>query len=178
MNKSSNPYSFLPSVPTFQLNSNDINDGESMSLAQASGIMGAGGDDISPHLSWSDPPSETKSFVVTCFDPDAPTGSGFWHWIVYDIPPTIRELSEGSGTTCHNALPEGAKHLKNDAGLFGYVGAAPPSKHGPHRYIFVVHALSIETMPIDKDSSAAVCGFNMFGRTLGRGMITAIYEEL
>ncbi|MCP4962982.1 MAG: YbhB/YbcL family Raf kinase inhibitor-like protein [Actinomycetia bacterium] len=172
-----NPYDFLPQVPSFELSSTDIEDNSMMSIDQASGIFGAGGNDISPHLTWSGFPSETKSFVVTCFDPDAPTGSGFWHWVAYDIPAAVTELAAGAGSQDGSGLPAGAKHLKSDAGLPGYLGSAPPAGHGPHRYIFAVHALSVDSLPITDDVAPAICGFNMFGNTLARATLTALFEQ-
>ena len=115
---------------------------------------------------------------MTCFDPDAPTGSGFWHWVVYDIPATVTELANGAGAQDGSRLPDGAKHLKNDAGLLGYLGAAPPPGHGPHRYMFAVHALNVENLPINEEVSAAICGFNMFGTTIGRAIIVPLYEQM
>ena len=171
------PYDFLPEVPSFEMQSNDVADGEMLSMPQVSGIFGAGGEDVSPHLSWHDAPTGTLSFAVTCFDPDAPTGSGFWHWVVYDIPADTKELPTGAGSQDGALLPEGAKQLKNDAGLYGYLGSAPPSGHGLHRYIFAVHALSVESLPIEENVSAAICGFNMFGNTLARAIITPVYEQ-
>ncbi len=165
------PYDFLPAVASFEVTSDDVTDGGMLPLAQVSGIFGAGGEDISPHLSWSGAPEGTKSYAVTCFDPDAPTGSGFWHWVVYDIPAGVTELATGAG------LPTGAKQLKNDAGLYGYLGSAPPPGHGPHRYVFAVHALGVDTLPIDDGVSAAICGFNMFGNTLARALVTPVYER-
>ena len=171
------PYDFLPEVPSFDLSSDDVSDGAMLAMDQVSGIFGAGGKDVSPHLSWSGFPGETRSFVVTCFDPDAPTGSGFWHWTVYDIPPSVTELPTGAGSQDGSGLPAGAKQLKNDAGLSGYLGSAPPAGHGPHRYMFAVHALSVDSLPITEDMAPAICGFNMFGNTLARAVLTPIYEQ-
>jgi Raf kinase inhibitor-like YbhB/YbcL family protein len=171
------PYDHLPKVPSFDLTSDDVADGAMLPLDQVSGIFGAGGRDVSPHLSWSGFPSETESFAVTCLDPDAPTGSGFWHWVVYDIPPSVTELASGAGAQDGSGLPAGAKQLRNDAGLPGYLGSAPPPGHGPHRYIFAVHALSLDSLPITEDVSPAICGFNMFGNTLARAVVTPIYQR-
>jgi len=166
-----NPYDFLPPAPTFEVKSSDIEDGGKMPLPQLSKAFGVdGGEDESPALEWSGFPDDTKSFVVTCYDPDAPTVSGFWHWIVYDIPVSVTSLPTGG------ALPEGAKTLKNDAGFPGYVGCAPPPGHGDHRYIFCVSALGVENLPIDENTSPAVCGFNMFGAGVkGRAFLTGIF---
>lgn len=171
------PYASLPDVPAFQVTSNDLQDGATLATPQVSGVFGAGGEDVSPHLSWEGFPENTKSFVVTCFDPDAPTGSGFWHWVAFNIPSTVTELAAGAGAQGGAALPEGAGQLKNDAGFAGFVGAAPPEGHGPHRYYFAVHALSQPTLELGEDASPTFCGFNMFGNTLARAVITGIYER-
>lgn len=172
-----NPYDFLPAVPSFSVTSADVQEGAKLAMPQVSGVFGAGGEDISPQLSWSGFPEGTKSFAVTCFDPDAPTGSGFWHWVAFNLPATVTELPAGAGAKGGAALPEGAGQLKNDAGFAGYVGAAPPQGHGPHRYYFAVHALSVASMPLDESASPAFCGFNMFGNTLARAVITGVYEQ-
>eukprot|EP00934_Nitzschia_sp_Nitz4_P005177 Nitzschia sp. Nitz4//scaffold133_size116822//12381//14834//NITZ4_003792-RA/size116822-processed-gene-0.49-mRNA-1//-1//CDS//3329535351//5167//frame0 len=170
-----NPYDFLPEAPTFQVTSSDVKEGGVMAAPQLSKAFGVdGGEDVSPQLSWSGFPENTKSFVVTCYDPDAPTASGFWHWTVYDIPASCTSLDTGAGTDGAGKLPEGAKMLKNDAGFPGYVGCAPPPGHGDHRYIFCVSALPEPALPITPDVSPAVCGFNMFGMgVLARGFLTA-----
>ncbi|MFC4005436.1 YbhB/YbcL family Raf kinase inhibitor-like protein [Prauserella oleivorans] len=177
MSRAQNPYDSLPEVPAFLLRSNDVSDGETLAKPQLSGMMGAGGEDRSPHLAWSGFPAETKSFAVTCFDPDAPTGSGFWHWAVFNIPASVTELPAGAGDPGGANLPEGAKMLAGDAGVKQYIGAAPPPGHGPHRYIFAVHALDVESFDIPEDARPAFLGFNMFGHTLARGVLTAIYEN-
>ena len=171
------PYQFLPKVGSFTVTSADLVDGEKLAMPQVSGIFGAGGEDVSPELRWSGFPEGTKSFAVTCFDPDAPTGSGFWHWVVYNIPASVTKLATGAGAQDGSGLPEGAGQLKNDAGLPGYLGSAPPEGHGPHRYVFTVHALSVDSLPINDDVTPAICGFNMFGCTLARAIVTPVYER-
>lgn len=176
MTQAPNPYDVLAPVPGFTLSSNDIAEGETLAKPHVSGLLGAGGEDRSPHLSWADFPAETKSFAVTCFDPDAPTGSGFWHWAVCNIPATTTELPSGAGDASGSGLPAGAVTLKGDAGAAQYIGAAPPPGHGPHRYIFAVHALSKESLDVGENATPAFLGFNMFGTTLARATITPTYE--
>lgn len=173
-----NPYDFLPVAPSAMvLTSTDLEEGATLKAPQLSKAFGVeGGEDVSPALSWSGAPEDTKSFVVTCYDPDAPTVSGFWHWIVYDIPADVTSLVTGAGNPDGSALPEGAKMLKNDAGFAGFCGAAPPPGHGDHRYIFCVSALPIEKLPIDESTSPSVSQFQMFGAgVLARGFLTGIY---
>jgi Raf kinase inhibitor-like YbhB/YbcL family protein len=172
------PYDFLPPVPSFTVTSTDIAEGEPMPLAQASGMFGIqGGTDTSPQLSWSGAPEGTRSYAVTCFDPEAPTGSGFWHWTVFDIPASVTELGTGVGTADGAGLPAGAVQARTDANVPGYVGAGPPPGHGPHRYIFAVHALDVEHTGATADSTPAYVGFTMFGHTLARAVLTATYER-
>lgn len=170
------PYTHLPQVASFTVRSRDVRDGEQLALAQVSGIMGAGGDDVSPQLEWSGFPEETKSFAVTVYDPDAPTASGFWHWAVANIPVTTTSLSSGAGDDEGSGLPDGAAQLRNDSGQRRFVGAAPPEGHIPHRYFVVVHAVDVETLDV-ADASPAVLGFNLFSHTLGRARLVAWYQR-
>ncbi|MFM8597503.1 MAG: YbhB/YbcL family Raf kinase inhibitor-like protein [Mycobacterium sp.] len=170
-----NPYDYLPELPTFELTSSDVTDGRPLKTAQVSGIMGAGGQDLSPQLSWSGFPEQTRSFAVTVFDPDAPTASGFWHWAVANLPDTVSELPAGAGDG--SSLPGDAITLRNDAGLHRYVGAAPPAGHGYHRYFVVVHAVGVEKLEIDADASPAYLGFNLFMHSVARAVIHGTYEQ-
>jgi Raf kinase inhibitor-like YbhB/YbcL family protein len=170
------PYESLPAVPSFTVTSTDITDGETLSLPQVSGVLGAGGEDVSPRLSWSGFPAETKSFAVTCFDPDAPTGSGFWHWAVADLPADVTELKTGAGSPDSLDLPAGAITLRGDAGVACYIGAAPPIGHGPHRYVFAVHAVDVDTLGIGADATPALLGFHLFSHTLARAVIVPTFE--
>ena len=169
------PYEFLPTLPGFTLHSRDITDGEPLQMAQVSGIMGAGGQDVSPQLSWSGFPEQTRSFAVTVFDPDAPTASGFWHWAVANLPATVTELPAGIGDG--SSLPGDALTLRNDAGLRRYVGAAPPAGHGYHRYFVAVHALKVEKLDLTEDASPAYLGFNVFMNAIARALIHGTYEQ-
>src|SRR5215210_8010222 len=172
-----NPYDFLPQVPSFTVTSSDCTDGETLPMPHVSGVMGAGGADRSPQLSWSGFPEGTKSFAVTVYDPDAPTASGFWHWAVANIPASVTELAGGAGDKDRPDLPAGAVQLRNDAGFAGYVGAAPPSDHGAHRYFVVVHAVDTDALDVDADARPAVLGFNLFFHTLARATLVATYAE-
>lgn len=172
-----NPYENLPRVPSFEVTSSDVQDGEKLPPPQLSGIFGAGGQDISPQLSWRGFPAETKSFVVTIYDPDAPTASGFWHWAVVDIPASVTELATGAGDEQGSGLPQGAFQLRNDASRFGYLGAAPPPGHGKHHYYIVVHAVDVESLGLNKDATPAFLGFNLFSHTLARAIIVPWYER-
>ena len=151
---------------TFTLSSNDITDGGVLPDAQ---VQAKG--NTSPHLKWSRAPEGTKSFAVTCYDPDAPTGSGFWHWTVANIPADVTELPAGG------PVPAGAVEGRTDFGEPGYGGAAPPPGHGPHRYIFTVFAVDTERLDVTSDNSGAVFGFNLHFHTLAKASITATYEN-
>ena len=169
------PYADLPSVPSFTVTSTDIADGETLPVPQRSGIFGAGGEDVSPQLSWSGFPEETRSFVVTCYDPDAPIVSGFWHWVLVNLPATVTELPTGAGTT--ERLDNGAFHVRNDFGTKSYGGAAPPPGDQVHRYYFVVHAVKEESLGVDADASPAVVSFNLAFKTAGRAILHGTYQH-
>jgi Raf kinase inhibitor-like YbhB/YbcL family protein len=172
------PYDFMPPVPSFTVESNDVFDGQQMSDAQVYNSFGMSGDNISPHLRWHGFPPQTKSFAVTCYDPDAPTGSGFWHMVLLDVPATVTELPAGSVTEGGAGLPEGAFCVRNDYGTRDFGGAAPPAGDPPHRYVFAVHALDLadlKSQGVGPDTSPAVAGFNLRFHTIARGMIVPVY---
>ena len=171
------PYDHLPRVPGFTVTSSDCADGRPLAQPLVSGVMGAGGEDRSPQLSWSGFPDGTRSFAVTVYDPDAPTASGFWHWAVANIPASVTELPSGAGDKDAPKLPEGAVQLRNDGGSAGFVGAAPPAGHGAHRYFIVVHAVDTDRLDVDADTAPAVLGFNLFFHTLARATLVATYEQ-
>jgi Raf kinase inhibitor-like YbhB/YbcL family protein len=156
----------------FRLWSDDFRDGDTLPEAQVFNDMGHKGGNVSPHLAWSDAPAGTKSFVVTLYDPDAPTGSGWWHWIVANIPASTSSLPRGCGSG-QGGLPRGVQAL-NDFGTNQYGGAAPPPGT-PHRYIFSVHALKVDHIDVDERSSGAKVGFMTNMNRLASASLTARY---
>jgi hypothetical protein len=168
------PYDLLPPVPGFELVSDDIREGARLPEAQAGDWVGGG--NISPHLRWSGFPPGTAGFAATCFDPDAPTGSGFWHWAVAGLARSVLELPRGAGGPSGEGLPPGAFQLRNDTGRPGYMGAAPPQGDRSHRYVFAVHALDLARLDVSPGATPAVLGFNMVFHTIARATLTATYQ--
>jgi Raf kinase inhibitor-like YbhB/YbcL family protein len=159
-------------VDAFTVTSADVTDGAPMGAA----FTMAGGN-TSPQLAWSGFPAGTRSFVVTCFDPDAPTPSGFWHWVLVGLPATSTELPTGAGAGDGSRLPTGAFHVRNDMGGLGYVGAAPPAGDRAHRYFFAVHALDVADLGVDTQATPAMVAFNCVFHTLARALIVPTYQE-
>ncbi|KAA1415829.1 YbhB/YbcL family Raf kinase inhibitor-like protein [Nocardioides humilatus] len=166
-----NPYELLPAVPSFAVTSADVAEGQPLKDDQV-----YSGGNTSPQLSWEPGPEGTESYVVTCFDPDAPIVSGFWHWVAVDIPGDVTSLDTGAGGD-DIYLPGGAFHVRNDFGTPNFGGAAPPEGDQVHRYYFVVHAVKEATLGVDGDVSPAVVGFNLAFKTLARGMVVGTYQH-
>ena len=168
------PYAMLPAVASFTVTSADVEPDEPLDTDHVSGQ--AGGGDVSPQLSWTGAPAGTRGFVVTVFDPDAPTPSGWWHWVVVGLPATVGELARGAGES-DDALPDGAFHLRGDDGQWAYAGSYPPPGDRPHRYYFVVHALDTDALEVDRDTSPAVLSFQLLDHTLARAVLVGTYAH-
>jgi len=169
-----NPYELLPAVGSFTVTSPDVADGAPMALRFVHDSTG--GRNVSPRLSWSGAPEGTRSYCVTCFDPDAPTPSGFWHWVVVNLPAGITSLDAGAGAD-DDQLPEGAFHVRNDFGGSRYDGCAPPPGDVPHRYYFVVHAVDVDALPVDGSVSPAVVSFHLAFHTLARAIVHGTFAH-
>lgn len=146
--------------------------GEQIPLAHVFNGFGCQGENKSPALSWSGAPEGTKSYAVTVYDPDAPTGSGWWHWVVFNIPATVTALEQDASAT---GLPEGAVQSRTDYGTESYGGPCPPEGDQPHRYIVTVHALDVEKLDLKPDTPAAQVGFHLYSHRLGKADFTARY---
>ncbi len=164
-----NPYDYLPQTASFSVTSDDVTDGAALKDDQVAALG-----NTSPQLSWSGAPEGTQSYVVTCFDPDAPTPSGFWHWVLVDVPADVTSLDTGAAS---GTLPGEAFHVRNDGGESGFMGAAPPEGDHPHRYFFVVHAVGEPSLGVDADASPAVVSFNLAFKTLGRAIVHGTYQH-
>ncbi|MBE7368036.1 YbhB/YbcL family Raf kinase inhibitor-like protein [Ramlibacter pallidus] len=161
----------------FTLRSTDFAEQDTLPQEFVHHAMGAGGQNVSPALAWSDAPAGTKSFALTMHDPDAPTGSGWWHWVVYDIPASATGLPKGAGAAGGARLPQGAKQGRTDFGSKEYGGAAPPPGHGPHRYVFTLYALNVDKLDVPEDATAAYVGFMIHFAKVGEAKLTAKYER-
>ena len=159
----------------FELSSPTIKPGSMLSEAQVFKGFGCEGKNISPALKWSGAPKDTKSFAVTVYDPDAPTGSGWWHWVVFNIPASVSELPEGAGAADGKALPAGAVQGRTDFGAPGFGGACPPKGDKPHRYVFTVHALKTDKIDVPPEATAALVGFMLTANRLGKASFEARY---
>ena len=159
----------------FQLTSTDIHQGKQMAKEQEYQGFGCDGSNISPALNWKGAPKGTKSFAVTVYDPDAPTGSGWWHWVVFNIPADVHGLPRNAGNPAAGLAPQGTTQSRTDYGTPGFGGACPPRGDKPHRYQFKVFALDVEHLDLGPDSSAALVGFMLNAHKLGTAQIEARY---
>lgn len=160
---------------TFTLKSSNL--GGQATIKQVFNGFGCKGENISPQLSWENAPAQTKSFVVTVYDPDAPTGSGWWHWLVFDIPANVNELKSGAGDILKNLIPQGAVQSKTDFGSYGYGGPCPPEGDDFHRYVFTIHALKVEKLGLDKNANPALVGFYLKQNTIAKASVIAYYKR-
>jgi Raf kinase inhibitor-like YbhB/YbcL family protein len=162
------------------ITSNSFKDGDylpSEHILSADYGFGCAGGNRSPHLRWEGAPEGTRSYAVLCFDPDAPTGSGFWHWVVVNIPPNVTELAVDAGNPAVGKLPAGALQVRTDFGKPGYGGPCPPEGDHPHRYLFTVHAVSLDKLPVTSDTSAAVVGFYLNFNTLAKASLMGLFKR-
>lgn len=166
------PYSQLPQVPSFTLTSDDLTDGTPMPAVHT-----AAGGNVSPHLAWSGFPSGTAGFVVSCFDPDAPTPAGFWHWTVATLPATVTSLPRGAGAAEGALLPPGVVQTRHDGGGTGYLGAAPPRGDRAHRYVFAVHALDVDHLDVTPGTTPTAVAFQTLFHTLARAELTVTFQH-
>jgi len=160
---------------TFTLKSKDI--GGQMTLQQVLNGFGCTGQNLSPELSWENAPAGTKSFALTIYDKDAPTGSGLWHWVVFNIPAVVTELKQGAGDVSKNLLPAGAIQSVTDFGVPGYGGPCPPQGDKPHAYIITLHALKTENLGLDFKATPALVGYYLNGNSLAKASIIAYYQR-
>lgn len=164
------PYELLPPVPAFELKSATFTQ-----RAELPRLVVATGEDISPQLEWAGFPPQTKSFLINCFDPDAPTPAGFWHWTIIDVPAHIHHLPEGAGAS--DALLPAGFHLRNDGGTNRYTGPNPPSGDRPHRYFFAVHALDVESLGLGADATPTVAAFQALFHTIARAELVGTFQQ-
>jgi Raf kinase inhibitor-like YbhB/YbcL family protein len=160
---------------TMQVTSPAFAEGATLPLQQVFNSFGCKGDNQSPALSWTAPPAGSKSLAVTAYDPDAPTGSGWWHWVVFNLPVSTRSLPANAGAADSTTLPQGAVQSRTDYGSVGFGGACPPEGDKPHRYIFTVWALDVESLPLDATASGAMVGYYLHQHSVGKATLTARY---
>ena len=159
----------------FVLTSPDVTEGRSITEAYV--YSGCGGGNLSPALQWRGAPAGTKSFVVTLFDPDVPSGSGWWHWVLYNLPASADRLARGAGDPARQLLPLGATLGRTDFGSTSYGGPCPPNGDRAHHYIFTVHALDVPSLPVRNGASAAMVGYNVHIHELAAAKLTAVYAR-
>jgi Raf kinase inhibitor-like YbhB/YbcL family protein len=160
---------------TLKLTSNEIKPNAMIGVAQVLNGFGCSGQNISPTFVWTGAPAATKSYALTMYDPDAPTGSGWWHWVVYNIPATSKGIPAGAGDPKRNLMPAGTVEGNTDFGTPGYGGPCPPAGNKPHRYVFTLYALKVAKLDVPANATAAMVGFNLSGNKLASTTVTAKY---
>jgi Raf kinase inhibitor-like YbhB/YbcL family protein len=173
--QAADPYDLLPPVPAFTLASDHVRDGQP--LPDRHVHPSAGGNNLSPALTWHGAPASTRSYAITCYDPDAPSGSGFWHWFLLNLPATSTGLPLGAGRGDGEHLLDTAYHLRNDFGVRAYGGPTPAPGDPAHRYVFAVHALDLDSLDLDPHTSAGYAGCTLTAHTVARGVLRATYEH-
>lgn len=164
-----------PAAGDFKLSSPELTAGGRLEQRHVYNGFGCTGGNVSPALNWSGAPAGTKSFAVTVYDPDAPTGSGWWHWVIVDIPATTTALAAGAGDVASGKAPKGSVQITTDFGKPGFGGACPPAGDKPHRYVFTVHALKVDKLGVDPGATAAMAGFMLNANTLAKTGFTVYY---
>ncbi len=160
---------------TFTLSSNTLG-GNATQIEEFNGF-GCVGENTSPQLSWANAPEGTKSFAITMYDPDAPTGSGWWHWLAFDIPNDINELVKDAGNIASNLMPAEVIQSVTDYGAYGYGGPCPPENHGIHQYVITIHALDVDKLGLDKNTNPAVVGYYLWNHTIAKSSMISYYER-
>ena len=165
------------SAGTLTLTSKDIAQGEFMPKAHEFTGFGCSGGDLSPHLQWSGAPKGTKSFAITAYDPDAPTGSGWWHWQLVNLSKNVTQIATGAGSTKKDLAPAGSMQIENDYGSRGFGGACPPTGDGIHHYRFTIHALSVGKLELPEGASGALTGYMINANTIESSTIESLYKR-
>jgi Raf kinase inhibitor-like YbhB/YbcL family protein len=159
------------------LGSPQLKAGTPMAMEQVFNGFGCSGKNVSPELTWTNVPAGTRSLALTMYDPDAPTGSGWWHWLIFNIDPKVTRLVANAGDPKSQLAPQGSVQSKTDFGLPGYGGPCPPAGDKPHRYIFTLFALKVDKLPLDESASGAMVGFNLNQNALQKAQLTVLYSR-
>jgi Raf kinase inhibitor-like YbhB/YbcL family protein len=159
----------------FEISSPAVGSDNTIQMKNIANVFGCSGSGVSLPLAWKDVPKDAKSLAISIYDPDAPTGSGFWHWEVVNLPPGTTSLPEGAGEVGNAKLPAGAVQARNDAGFAGYLGPCPPQGDPPHRYVITIFAVNKDKLDIDANASGAVVGFNLHFTTIAKASVTYTY---
>ena len=168
-------FSMASTAAEFSLMSPTIKDHSTIGNEHVFNGFGCAGQNVSPQLQWEHAPKDTKSFALTVYDPDAPTGSGWWHWVIFNMAPTVTSLPAGSGKPDGTVAPQGSMQSMTDFGLPGYGGPCPPQGDKPHRYIFTLYALKVDQLSLKPEASGAMVGYYLKQNALAKASFTAMY---